>query len=70
MDIYYLEYYIIPIIAAILFVLLSLFFFSNVPIIDAIIKAIIIASVLFLSCIFILPSYPIIIKVNGLNWFN
>lgn len=64
MNIDYLECYIIPIIAAITFILFSLFFFSNVPIIDAIIKAVILAALLFLSCIFILPTYPITINLG------
>lgn len=65
MDIYYLECYIVPIIAGVIFVLFSLFFFSNVPIIDAIIKAIILGALLFLTCVFILPTEPIIIKLCG-----
>ena len=64
MDINYLECYIIPIIAAVIFVLLSLFFFSNVPIVDMIIKAIILAALLFLSCEFMLPTHPITINLS------
>ncbi len=64
MDINYLECYVIPIIAAVIFILFSLFFFSNVPIVDAIIKAVILAGLLFLSCIFILPTYPITINLG------
>lgn len=64
MDINYVECYIIPLIAGVVFILLSLIFFSNVPIIDAIIKAIIIAAILFLSCIFVLPMEPITIQLG------
>jgi len=66
MDIYYLECYIVPIVAGIVFILFSLFFFSNVPIIDAIIKAVILGAIVFLTCVFILPTEPIIIKLGGI----
>ena len=60
-----LECYILPLIAGLVLFILSLFFFSNSPIIDALIKAFILAAVLFLVCIFLIPSEPIIITINS-----
>lgn len=65
MIIRYLEYYIISIITALLVVLFSLFFFSNVPIVDASIKAVFIAAIVFIAIVFMTPTHPITIVIGA-----
>lgn len=63
MEINYLECYIVPVVAAITFYLLSLFFFSKNPYIDSLVKAIILAAIIFLACAFLIPSECITVKI-------
>lgn len=61
----HLECYIVPLLAGLILFLLSLFIFSNKPLIDALIKSFILAAILFILCALFMPSEPIYINIKG-----
>lgn len=63
MEYLFIEYFIVPIIGAIIFTILSLFYFSKNPAMDIAVKAIILAALLMLACICLLPVAPMTIKL-------